>query len=113
LRVDRYVRDVRQFGKLVEYETLIVFRVARYDGQLIVLFTEENEAVYDLSIFSDHWNSLARWHFSIPLETHYLLSRGLATRGLAANKTCIGRVAFVEPGRKDLRLSTRSEGGLL
>ena len=32
--------------------------------------------------------------------------------GSAANKTWIGRVAFVEPGRKDLCLSTQSEGGL-
>jgi len=33
--------------------------------------------------------------------------------GSAANKTWIGRVALYEPGRKDLGLSTQSEGGLL
>jgi hypothetical protein len=33
--------------------------------------------------------------------------------GSAANNTWIGRVAFVEPGRKNLRLSTQLEGGLL
>jgi hypothetical protein len=32
-------------------------------------------------IFSDHWNSLARSHFSILLETHSAVKLGFATRG--------------------------------
>ena len=52
-------------------------------------------------IFSDHWNSLARWHFSIPLETHSAVKQA---------EEC-GTKLFAL--RKDLRLSTQSEGGLL
>ena len=64
-------------------------------------------------IFSEHWNSNARWHFSIRLETHSAVKQGLGhARAALQNKTWIGRVAFVEPGRKDLCLSTQSEGGL-
>jgi hypothetical protein len=29
------------------------------------------------SLLQDHWNSLARWHFSITLETHSAVKQGL------------------------------------
>jgi hypothetical protein len=45
--------------------------------------------------------SLARWHFSIPLETHSAVKQA---------EEC-GTKLFAL--RKDLRLSTQSEGGLL
>jgi len=58
-------------------------------------------------MFSDHRNSLARWHFSIRLETYSAVMRGLghAHAGSAAKKIWIGRADLVEPGHDDLRLS--------
>jgi len=45
--------------------------LARYDVSNAHL--AQDSGSLSQGIFSDHWNSLARWHFSIPLETLGLL----------------------------------------